>query len=173
MRSTLLILILALLTPLGLTAQEAPELADYTDDQRWERSSTLSVVMIASWIGYAKEQGQSVDAFADWWTDRFASTWGEPGSYGPAEVFRGMRRNWLAFKGGTVEVLEFSDSVASGRFNRPYRSVFGDDGALLGATVDDFETVFATFNEGLADRHGLELEQEIGEDGWMMTFRRP
>ena len=171
MRSTLLIL--ALLIPLGLTAQEPAELADYTDDQRWERSSNLSVVIIASWIGYAKEQGQSVDAFADWWADHFAATWGEPGSYGPADVFRGMRRNWLAFNGGTVEVLEYSDSVASGRFNRPYRAVFGEDGMLLGATIDDFEMVFARFNEGVADRHGLELEQKLADDSWVMTFRQP
>lgn len=171
MRSTLLIL--ALLTPFGLTAQEPAEIADYTDDQRWERSSTLSVVLIASWIGYAKEQGQSIDAFADWWSDHFASGWGEPGSYGPAAVFRGMRWNWLAFHGGTVEVLEYSDSVASGRFNRPYRAVFGDDGVLYGATIEEFETLFATFNEGVAERHGLVLEQEVDEDGWVMTFRRP
>lgn len=171
MRCTLLIL--ALLVPTALTAQE-PELPQYTPDQRWERISTLSYVSIVASIRHAKEMGQSVEEFAHWWADLFDDSWGEPGSYGPAQVMRGMRRNWLSFHKGEVDVLEMTDDVARARFSRaPYLEYFGDDGTSYGVTVEEYEMLNDIFAAAIADYHGLVYEGQINDDGWVMTFRRP
>lgn len=172
MRCTLL-LVLALMVPTALTAQQ-PDLPHYTPDQRWDRISSLANSSIVASIRYAKEMGQSVEEFGEWWADLFDDSWGEPGSYGPAQVMRGMRRNWLSFHSGKVEVLELTDDMARARFNRAsYLEYFGEDGVSYGVTVDEYEMVFDIFNRRIADYHGLVYEGQIDDDGWVMSFRRP
>lgn len=167
------IFVVALLIPTAGLAQEQAELPEYTAEQRWERTSQLFMVAVVAAIRHAKDSGQSVEEFGRWWTDLFDDSWGQPESAGPGQVLLGMRRNWLSFHGGEVEVLELGDGVASARFNRePYLDVFGDDGVLYGVTVEEFELVNSLFGRGIGDYHALVYEDSISDDGWVMTFRR-
>lgn len=166
--------VVALVLPGALQAQEPLELPEYTPEQRWERNSTLTWVAFAANIRHAKDMGQSIDEFGQWWADLFDDSWGDPGSYGPVRVMRGMHRNWVSWHGGEVEVVELSDDVATARFNRTgYLEVFGEDGMLYGVSVEEFERVNELFARGIADHHGLEYEQSIDGDHVVMTFRRP
>jgi hypothetical protein len=172
MRSLLLLLALLIAGP--AMAQETPVFPDYTPEQRWQRASALGMVAMAAAVRHAKDTGQSVEQFGDWWVDLFDDSWGEPGSYGPAEVLRGMRRNWLSFYGGQVEVVEASDDVATGRFNRaPMTAVFGDDRLLYGISLEEFEQINSMFYRGIAEYHGLVAEERREGDDVVVTFRRP
>lgn len=167
------ILLLAVLVPAALTGQ-APTFPDYTDAERWQRCTTLGTVNVAAALAYAKDRGDTVEEFAAWYTDLFDDGWGEPGSYDPVRVMRAMRMNWLGNHGAEFEILEANDEVAQGRMDwTPVIRIFGDDEALYGVTLDEFQRLFSVFGHGIAEYHGLEYDQSVEGADWIMVFRRP
>lgn len=163
---------LALLAvPANATAQDA-SWADYTDEQRWSRMGTLGTLGTVAAIAYAKSQGTPLDSFGRWWGDLFAPSWGAPGSYTPAGVMRGMRRNFLAWPGMEAEILSESDESVSARFTRPWVAYFGDDRTWYGVTLDEFERLNSMFMERIAEYHELAFEERRDGERWIVTFAR-
>jgi hypothetical protein len=173
MRVALMAVVLLLFAlPTVAHAQQENQFPDYTDTERWDRASRLGVVSMAAAIRHAKDMDQPLDDFGRWWVDLFDDGWGEAGSYGPVQVMRGMRRNWLSFHGGEVEILESSDDEVTASFNRVYLDIFGSDRTLYGVSVEEYERVFSLFNQGIADYHGLQYDDRIEGQDWIVTFRR-
>jgi len=162
-RTVFAVLALLFLLPLTVQAQEI-ELATYTPEQRWERASSQLVVSFVSAISFAKSVGQTPEGFAQSVINLFAPGWGEPGS-GTLGVVGGMNRNYLMFTESEFELVEQSETSVTARSNRPWLRYFGEDEIYYGVTVEEFETVFRMFNEGIAKHLGLGYEGWT-EDGW-------
>lgn len=169
----IILVVFAMLLPTSAFAQDTSTFPDYTQEQRWARASQLGMVAMAAAVRHAKDMGQSIDEFGVWWGDLFDDSWGEPGSYSPVQVLRGMRRNWLSFYGGEVEIIAASDQAAGGRFNRaPLTRAFGDDGVLYGVTLEEFDRINTLFYEAIANYHGLAFEERREGDDTVLTFRQ-
>jgi hypothetical protein len=157
--------------PAGATAQETPW-PEYTDAQRWSRMGTLGTLGSVAAMAYAKSQGATLDEFGKWWGDLFAPSWGEPGSYAPLQVMRGMRRNFLAWPGVEVEILNESDASVTARVTRPWVAYFGDDQTWYGVTLDEYERLNSMFMRRIAEYHGLAFRERRDGERLVITFAR-
>lgn len=145
---------------------------DYTQDQQWDRMTRLGSLGTVAAMAYAKSQGADLEEFGKWWGDLFAPGWGQPGAYGPVQAMRGMRRNFLAWKGMTFEILSESDAAVSARFTRPWVAYFGDNGTWYGVTLEEYEHLNFQFMERIAEYHGLSFEEHRDGEGVVITFAR-
>jgi hypothetical protein len=149
-----------------------PPWPDFTEEQRWERMGVLGTLGTVAAMAYAKDQGTTVEEFGRWWGDLFAPSWGQPGAYGPFEVMRGMRRNFLAWPGLEFEILSEGESAVSARVNRPWAAYFGESGTWYGVTLDEFETLNSTFMRRIGEYHGLAFEESRDGDRMVVTYSR-
>jgi hypothetical protein len=104
--------------------------------------------------------------------DLFVPSWGQPGSYGPFEVMRGMRRNFMSWPGTEIEVLNQTETAVTARMNRPWTPYFGAAGTWYGITLEEFERVNSMFMQRVADHHGLAFEERRDGESWVLTFSR-
>lgn len=162
----------ATLTGAGATSGQQAAWPEYSDEQRWSRLGVLSTVGTVAAIAYATQHGATIESFGRWWGDLFAPGWGQPGSYGPLQVMRGMRRNLLAWPGSEFEILSQDENSVTARANRPWVAYFGDDRLWYGVTVDEFERLNAIFMRRIAEYHGLEFREQRDGDWWVLTFAR-
>lgn len=171
MRRATLALLLAAFLPQVSQAQ-AQEWPDYTESQRWERMARLGTLGVVATLAYAKTQGTSLEEFGRWWGDLFAPSWGQPGSYGPFEVMRGMRRNFLSWPDMQFEILSQTETSVSARINRPWTAYFGEDETWYGVTLSEYETLNSMFTKRIAEYHGLVLTEQRDGEYLVMTFSR-
>jgi hypothetical protein len=170
-KPALLTLVVATLVAQPAVAQ-TPQWPDYTQEQRWSRMAQLGTLGVVAAMAYAKEQGASLEEFGRWWGDLFAPSWGQAGTYGPVEVMRGMRRNFLSWPTMEVEVLSQTETSVTARVNRPWAAYFGDSGSWYGVSLEEYERVNSMFMRRIADYHGLTFEERRDGDGLVLTFSR-
>ena len=154
------------------SAAQTPQWPDYTEEQRWSRMAQLGTLGMVAATAYAKEQGASLEEFGRWWGDLFAPGWGQPGSYGPFEVMRGMRRNFLSWPAIEIEVLSQSETSVSARVTRPWTAYFGESGTWYGVTLEEYERLNSMFMRHIADYHGLAFEERRDGERLILTFSR-
>jgi hypothetical protein len=171
LRPVLLVLAVATLVAQPSAAQ-TPQWPDYTEEQRWNRMAQMGTLGVVAAMAYAKERGASLEESGRWWGDLFAPSWGQPGSYGPLEVMRGMRRNFLSWPGMEVEVLSQTETSVTARVNRPWIAYFGDTGTWYGVTLEEFERLNSMFMGRIANYHGLAFEERRDGERLVLTFSR-
>lgn len=164
-------LALAMLLPRPCAAQTT-EWPDYTPEQRWNRMAQMGVLGVVSAIAYAKAQNADIEEFGKWWGDLFAPSWGQPGTSGPFEVMRGMRRNFLINPAAEFEILAQTENSVSARFNRPYVTYFGESGTWYGVTLEEYERLNSMFFQRIAEYHGLAFDERREGERWVITFSR-
>jgi hypothetical protein len=172
MRTPLLLVVVLIALAVQPTVVQTPQWPEYTQEQRWSRAALMSTLGAVSALAYAKARGTSLEQFGRWWGDMFAPSWGEPGSYGPFEVMRGMRRNFLCYPDMEVEILSQSESAVSARLNRPWVAHFDDQRALYGVSLEEFDTLQSMFMRRVADYHGLAFEERREGERLIVTFSR-
>jgi hypothetical protein len=171
LRPAILVLAMAMLAA-GQAAAQTPQWPVYTEEQRWTRMAQQGTLGVVAAMAYAKEKGATLEEFGRWWGDMFVPSWGQPGSYGPFEVMRGMRRNVMSWPGMEVEVLSQTETAVTARMNRPWTAYFGDSGTWYGITLEEFERLNSMFMQRVADYHGLAFEERRDGESWVLTFSR-
>jgi hypothetical protein len=169
----LLALTVATLGAESSLAQTTPQWPEYTNQQRWDRMGSLGTLGTVAALAYAKSSGTTVAEFGRWWGDLFAPSWGQPGTYGPVEVMRGMRRNLLSWPGAEFEILSQTERAVSGRVNRHWAAYFGDTGTWYGVTLEEFERLNSMFMRRIAEYHGLRYEERREGEHLVLTYSRP
>jgi hypothetical protein len=153
----------------GSVAQ-AQELPDYTTEQRWDRAAmhvTLFAVVI---LRQGMEAGSTPSDVARTLVNLVGSGWS--GVTTPFAMGRAIHRNWALWPGGDFAMQEAADGGVSIRMNRPYTGVFGDAQELLGVTLHDFETMFRSFHEMIAEQQGMRFSQTEDAEGLTVAIGR-
>jgi hypothetical protein len=163
-----LVTVLLALQASGLAAQQtAPQLPDYTEQQRWERGMWQGDMNFIMGLRLARSMGMSVEEYGRQLGLLYAPSWGSPGTRTPAEVFVGMRRNFLSWPDGEVTLVSSSDDVVVGRSNRPYVASFGESGVFGTVSIADYERAFDIVTSVIMDYLGLSVES-VRSDGYQV-----
>jgi hypothetical protein len=171
LRPAILVLAMAMLAAKPAAGQTS-QWPVHTEEQRWTRMAQMGTLGMVAAMAYAKDRGATLEEFGRWWGDFFAPSWGQPGSYGPFEVMRGMRRNFLSWPGMEVEVLSQSEAAVTARVNRPWTPYFGATGTWYGVTLEDYDRLSSMFMQRIADYHGLAFEERRDGEWQILTFSR-
>jgi hypothetical protein len=170
-RSGLVALALALHTH-GLAAQEtAPQLPEYTEQQRWERGIWQADLNFIMGLRLARATGMSVEEYGRQLGLMYAPSWGSPGGMSPGQAFDAMRRNYLSWPSADVSLVSTSEAAVVGRSNRPYATSFGESGVFGTVTVDDYERAFDIASSVIMDYLGLSYEVVRDGDNRLFTIR--
>jgi hypothetical protein len=167
----LLLLLGVLAAPLS-AQEESYELPEYSDDQRWNRASTLFMAVLVGDLAKQKAAGVSGAEAGQASGELFGPPNGWNNSNTPMRLFRGMYRNWMIHPEQTCELLEATEDVVRARCNRPWLSYFGDDGVAFGVTVQDYTDSGQAFAATIADKHDMDWEQRVEGDDFMITVRQ-
>jgi hypothetical protein len=170
-RSSLAALVLAL-PATGLAAQQiAPQLPDYTEQQRWERGVWQADLNFIMGLRLARAKGMSVEEYGRQLGLMYAPSWGSPGDMSPGQAFDAMRRNYLSWPLADVSLVSASEEAVVGRSNRPYATSFGETGVFGTVTVDDYERAFDVVTSVIMDYLGLSYEVAPDGDHRLFTIR--
>lgn len=153
-----------------MSAQAATSaLPEYTNDQRWGRSSVLALGQLVSEIELGKARGMSVDEIGEWLGEYYARGWA-PG-LDARQLATSMRWNMLSDPDAKVEMRTFTDSLVVMRTNTPARDNFGPDGRYGRITWQEYQTVFEHINRMIAEHVGVQLAQRHDGDWVEFTMR--
>lgn len=167
-RIPILVVIAALVA--GAPRAAAQELPEYTPEQRWARTEYMANAWVVMAMHYAKANGASVDEFTQAVFETFDAGWSM--DYGPEQVMRAMRRNWLTFRAGEVEVLESSPERVRFRVNRPYTAFFGESGEVFGVTLADYQRMMGLFHEKICAKRGMTYQESVEADWVTITIAK-
>lgn len=143
----------------------------YTEQQRWNRISFLSISNWAGFIAYAKAKGDSPESVGKYFAERYAPGWGPANSGVPIRVARGVLLNFASFPNSEAHIVNANDTMATVRARRAsYAAAFGPTGVMDGTTVAEYERTFAVFNQHLATHLGLRYQEHMDGDWVAWTF---
>ena len=145
------------------------ELVQLTVEQRWQRSSWLLDVMMIAGINQAKSRGNTAKNYAEFLADLYAPGW--EGITQPWGMFRAMHRNSQITPGFEMEILKESENAITFRFNRAYKSRFGDDGLSYGVSIKEYEEMLKVFHGAVATHLGFNYNQRLDGDWNVITIR--
>lgn len=154
----------------GAPRAAAQDLPEYTSDQRWARTEYMANAWVVMGIRYAKSKGESVDQFTQAVFEAFDPGWSM--EYGPQEIMRAMRRNWLTYRAGEMEVLESSPERVHFRVNRPYTAFFGESGEVFGVTLADYQRMMGLFHENICAKRGMTYQESVEGDWVTITIAK-
>ena len=156
------------LTPAQAQNEEKKEPVQLTVEQRWQRSSWMVDVMMATGINQAKSMGNTAKDWGEFIGELYAPSW--EGVTSPWGMFRGMHINSQLIPGFEMEILKESKSAVTFRFNRAYKSRFGDDGALFGVSLKEYEEALKVFHTHVAAHLGFSYDQRLEGDWNVITI---
>ena len=145
------------------------ELVQLTVEQRWQRSSWLLDVFMIAGINQAKSRGNPAKNYAEFLADLYAPGW--EGITQPWGMFRAMHRNSQITPGFEMEILKESENAITFRFNRAYKSRFGDDGLSYGVSIKEYEEMLKVFYGAVATHLGFNYNQRLDGDWNVITIR--
>lgn len=131
----------------------ASEIASqFTAEQLGEQAQGNQTAMMLACIAHVKSKGQSVEEWARFVGERFASSWGEARAESAVEVAKGIALNLAAAEGGRVDEVSGDERHALVRGEWPR----DEDLAEFGVSRDDADTSTEIFRP-IAERLGLNL----------------
>jgi len=161
--------VLTLAGTMPLAAQQAAELPDYTNDQRWGRLGLIDAAWVTTTIALGKSKGMTAEQIGDWIGDYFTTGWA--GGLDARQFLFYLRWNHLAYPQGRVEVTTFSDSLVVARFNTALAGTYGPDRWYFGITTDELKTATLRWHQVLADFVGVRLDGRYDGDWLVLTLR--
>jgi hypothetical protein len=131
-------------------ASETP--SQFTAEELGVQARGNQTAMILVDIAYVKSKGESVQEWARFVGERFASSWGDARTESAVEVAKGIALNMAAGEGGRV------DEISGGERHALVRGEWASDEDLaeFGVTRDDVDTSTEIFRP-IAERLGLNL----------------
>ena len=85
----------------------------------------------------------------------------------------GTYRNIMSWREARFEVLEDSGQRARFRFNRSYVSDYGEEGVMLGVTVEEIDLYMVRIHQVIVESHGLTFDWERAGDDFIFTVAAP
>ena len=144
-----------------------------SDQERWDRLSTLMVASFTAGIASYKALGKTAEDYGHYLGELFAPGWGAPNSGSAIPVARGGLFNYSSFRGSDAEFVSASDTAATIRFRRTHVAFFGAQRTAIGVSLDEYDQMTNAFNERLCAHLGLRCT--IRNDGdwsyWTYTGR--
>jgi hypothetical protein len=70
-----------------------------------------------------------------------------------------------------MEILKESENAITFRFNRAYKSRFGDDGLSYGVSIKEYEEMLKVFHGAVATHLGFNYNQRLDGDWNVITIR--
>jgi len=144
-----------------------------SDQERWDRSSTLMVASFTAGIASYKALGKTAEDYGHYLGELFAPGWGAPNSGSAIPMARGGLFNYSALRGSDAEFVSASDTAAIIRFRRTHVAFFGAQRTVIGVSLDEYDQMTNAFNERLCAHLGLRCT--IRNDGdwsyWTYTGR--
>ena len=154
----------------GPAAAQAADLPAFTAEQRWERAAMHTSLFAVLLLREAAEHGRTAEDVGRDVAAIFGPGWS---GTTPMAMARAIRRNWLIWPDAEWEIQDASDTSVRFRVNRPWRSVFDEDGMLYGVREGDMSTLLRVFHEGIAERLGMTYNQTQNGDWLEVTITRP
>lgn len=156
----------------GSPAAEAAklELPKRTNEERWKRAAYFASLNGIIPIAFGKARGMSIEEVGEALAKLYAPRWNTKMT--PQSLATGVQRNLMSDPAAIVELVAATDNQVSFRYNRYYLPYFGEQGAWYGVTVREAEKVWMIIDQAIAARGGLELEEKIEDQWWIVTARR-
>jgi len=155
----------------GQAQAQEETLPQLTAEQRWDRMSFLLEGWAVAAILHARAEEQTAEDAGQDLGELFAPTWGE--NLTPRGFMRGTYRNIMAWREARFEVLEDSDQRASFRFTPSYISSFGEDGEMLGVTLEEMDLYWVRIHQVIVEHNGLTFNWERDGDDLIFTVAVP
>jgi hypothetical protein len=93
---------------------------------------------ICTAIAFAKENGLSVEDFAEFGAKTHLFTWNSIKGKGIDPIVQALIWFWKSYQSSNPEILDRTASSVTVRFNKPYKAFF-PDGKMLDVTISEFE----------------------------------
>ena len=168
----IIIFLLPLLTNMVLAQEQNNEkkpLPELTIEQKWQRSNWMVDVMMITGINQAKSNGNTVKYWGEFIGELFAPGW--EGIKTPWGMLRGMYRNYQLNPGFEMKMIKESNDAVTFRFNRPYKSRFGDSGEAYGVSLKEYEKAMEVFHTYVANHLGFNYSQRLDGDWNVISIR--
>ena len=168
----MIIAFLPLLTTAVLAQDQNNEkkpLPELTLEQKWQRSNWLVDVMMITGINQAKSHGNTVKNWGEFMGELLAPGW--EGIKTPWDMLRAMYRNYQLTPGFEMQMIKESNDAVTFRFNRPYKSRFGDSGEVYGVSVKEYEKGLEVFHTYVANHLGFNYSQRLDRDWNVISIR--
>lgn len=157
-------------TPSPAPAPIHAALPGLTTDQRWSRAAQFADINFLVAVGFLKQRGL-LDDFVEHMERVYPPTWRN--ARAPADLMRGMYRNYASYPNLEFEVLEVGDERVRYRSNRPWERMFqarGDE--VYGARATDVERAMERVSRAIATHLGFHWEQRNEGDWTVVTITR-
>jgi hypothetical protein len=124
---------------------------------------------ICTGIGYAKSLGKTVSDFASFVGE--AHSWEEMRGQGLEPPVQLLYFVIKSYDGGEFEIISESENSVKMKCNRPYARYF-DNNAMLGVSLDEFETCLWQHISIMARRIELDFSYRIKNDSVLIELSK-
>jgi hypothetical protein len=143
----------------------------YTDQQRLDRATLLTVSFIIAGIAQTKSRGERAEDYGGFVGDFFAPSWGPPNTGHAVRMARRVLFNLAGFAGSDAQIVSASDTSATLRYRRFHTRQFGPQREIRGVTLDEYDRAASVIYERIASHLGLRYERRIDGEWDVVTIR--
>jgi len=145
------------------------DLPQYTDQQRWQRTATLSLSSMASLVALGKSRGMTIEEIGTWLGNFYRDGW--TGGLDARQLAVSFRRNNLSHPAGKVEMVTYTDSLVVARYFDPNLAQIGPDDDYYGMSRGEYLQINRLVDRIIADWVGVSLEERQDGDWTVATMR--